>query len=119
MNDRARLTIRFFEPINTLPLVIMIAHDMNNEPMKEIAKRHKLSLSEAYRLCNQARRVFTEGYNREQEPARLDCTGDACDEQRGGSNRARGERAASQYRSRYGAAGIEQHGRQAGNGARR
>jgi TolA-binding protein len=70
MNDRARFTIRFFEPINTLPLVIMIAHDMNNEPMKEIAKRHNLSLSEAYRLRDQARRVFTEGYNREQEQRR-------------------------------------------------
>ena len=70
INDRARFTARFFEPISTLPLVIMIAHDMNGEPMKEIANRHKLSLSEAYRLCDEARRIFTEGYNREQEQRR-------------------------------------------------
>jgi DNA-directed RNA polymerase specialized sigma24 family protein len=70
INDRARFTVRFFEPIDTLPLVIMIAYDMNNEPMKQIAKRHKMALSEAYRLRNQAMEVFTEGYNREQERRR-------------------------------------------------
>jgi DNA-directed RNA polymerase specialized sigma24 family protein len=70
INDRARFTVQFFEPIDTLPLVIMIAYDMNNEPMKEIANRHKVSLSEAYRLRNQAMQVFTEGYNREQERRR-------------------------------------------------
>jgi DNA-directed RNA polymerase specialized sigma24 family protein len=70
MNDRARFTVRFFEAIDTLPLVIMIAHDMDDESMKEIAKRHNISLSEAYKLRNQARQVFTEGYNREQEQRR-------------------------------------------------
>ena len=70
MNDRARFTVRFFEAIDTLPLVIMIAHDMDDEPMKEIASRHNISLSEAYKLRNQAVRVFTEGYNREQEQRR-------------------------------------------------
>jgi DNA-directed RNA polymerase specialized sigma24 family protein len=70
INDRARFTVRFFEPISTLPLVIMIAHDMNGEPMKEIAHRHKISLAEAYRLCGRARRIFTEGYDQEQEQRR-------------------------------------------------
>jgi DNA-directed RNA polymerase specialized sigma24 family protein len=70
MNDRARFTVRFFEAIDTLPLVIMIAHDMDDEPMKEIASRHNVSLSEAYKLRNQARQVFTDGYNREQEQRR-------------------------------------------------
>jgi DNA-directed RNA polymerase specialized sigma24 family protein len=70
MNDRARFTVRFFEAIDTLPLVIMIAHDMDDEPMKEISSRHNVSLSEAYKLRNQARKVFTEGYDREQEQRR-------------------------------------------------
>ncbi len=70
MTDRARFTVQFFEAIDTLPLVIMIAHDMDDEPMKEIANRHNISLSEAYKLRNQARQVFTEGYNREQEQRR-------------------------------------------------
>ena len=70
INDRARFTVRFFEGIDTLPLVIMIAHDMNNEPMKKIAKRHQVSLSEAYRLRGQARSAFIEGYNREQDHRR-------------------------------------------------
>jgi DNA-directed RNA polymerase specialized sigma24 family protein len=70
MNDRARFTAQLFEPISTLPLVIMIAHDVNGEPMKEIAARHQLSLSEAYRLRDHAKHLFTEGYEREQETRR-------------------------------------------------
>lgn len=70
MNDRARFTAQLFEPISTLPLVIMIAHDLNGEPMKDIAARHQLSLSEAYRLRDQAKHLFTEGYEREQENRR-------------------------------------------------
>jgi DNA-directed RNA polymerase specialized sigma24 family protein len=70
LNDRARFTVQLFEAITTLPLTIMIAHDMNGEHMKDIAARHQLSLSEAYRLRDQAKYLFTEGYEREQEKRR-------------------------------------------------
>lgn len=69
-NDRARFTAQFFKPVDTLPLAIMIAHDMNGEHMKGIAARHRISLSEAYRLRDQATHVFTEGYEKEQEQRR-------------------------------------------------
>jgi DNA-directed RNA polymerase specialized sigma24 family protein len=66
INDRLRFTARLFEPISTLPLAIMIAYDMNNEQMKDIARRHGISRSEAYRLRDQAKHAFAEGYDREQ-----------------------------------------------------
>lgn len=69
-NDRARFTAQFFKPVDTVPLAILIAHDMNGEHMKEIAARHGISLSEAYRLRDQATYVFTEGYEKEQAQRR-------------------------------------------------
>lgn len=67
---RTRLVARLSEPIDTIPLSIFIAYEMDNEPMDEIAKYHGVSLSTAYRLCKQAEYLFTEGYNREQEQRR-------------------------------------------------
>jgi DNA-directed RNA polymerase specialized sigma24 family protein len=66
LNDRARFVLRLFDDIQTVPLAILIAHDMNGEPMKDIAARHSISVSEAYRLRDRARHAFTEGYDREQ-----------------------------------------------------
>lgn len=70
INDRTRFVARLSEPIDTIPLSIFIAYEMDNEPMDEIAKYHGVSLSTAYRLCKQAEYLFTEGYNREQEQRR-------------------------------------------------
>ncbi|MEP7122993.1 MAG: sigma-70 family RNA polymerase sigma factor [Byssovorax sp.] len=70
INDRARFVARLSEPIDTIPLSIFIAHEMDDEPMEEIARYHGVSLSTAYRLCKQAEYLFTEGYNREQEQRR-------------------------------------------------
>jgi DNA-directed RNA polymerase specialized sigma24 family protein len=70
INDRARFVARLSEPIDTIPLSIFIAYEMDDESMDDIAKYHGISLSTAYRLCKQAEYLFTEGYNREQEQRR-------------------------------------------------
>lgn len=70
INDRTRFVARLSEPIDTIPLSIFIAYEMDNESMDDIAKYHGISLSTAYRLCKQAEYLFTEGYNREQDQRR-------------------------------------------------
>jgi DNA-directed RNA polymerase specialized sigma24 family protein len=70
INDRARFVARLTAPIDTIPLSIFIAHEMDGESMEDIARYHGVSLSTAYRHYKHAEYIFTEGYNRDQEQQR-------------------------------------------------